>query len=450
MIRLRFQRALSLGFCLFLAPPLFADDPVAAASLDSARSMMKEGVAAFSEGDTTRARSLLEQALAQGLDSHPLRYNLGVLYYHLELYGLAREQFQKLVDTRHRGLALYNLGLIAQAEKNHLQARDYFGQVARQAEQEKLRRLARLQLEGQDTTVIFPRPWSGFLSLGMGYEHNLALLPDSAATDVSDTFNDLLLVATGPVWELGSRESRADSINLSGSAFRRHYHSEADYSNDAAQVGVSWVSRGGADTYQLGLQQSWFRVGGESREAHSTLEVRYREAGCLAIDTGRCSLRANVSWVSPSEDFAAYEGARYLLQGGYRYRWGEWRGHSRVRLELNDRQDLRQGEQFVSVSPRRQELEAGAEYLGFWPLSIGATVGLRYSDYPDAYELVAGPGLESGRRVDRRYSLSFTADYSLSANWLVSADVSYLANESSLDQYTYNNQVIQFSLDYLL
>ncbi|WP_404367892.1 hypothetical protein [Marinobacter sp.] len=404
---------------------------------------------AFNQGDLTRARLLLEQALSKGLESASLRYNLGVVYYRLELYDRSREQFRILLDTPHRDLALYNLGLISQAEEDHRQARDYFTEVAEHAEQEKLRKLALLQLEDQADTRVFPAPWSGFASLGPGYEDNLALLPDDAATDLSDTFNDGFVVAAGPLWELNGRADRADSINLSGSAFRRHYHSESDYSNDALQAAVSWVSRGRTDRYQFGLQQSWFRIGGENREFHTTLDLKYRKAGCLGVAGGRCDLGANLSLVNPSDGFEAYEGTRYFFQGGYLYQWDQWEAHSRIRLEFNDRDDLRQGDQFISVSPRRQELEAGLDFHGFGQLSVGGWLGFRYSDYPDDYELLEASGVEAGRRTEQRYSVSLRSDYALSSQWSVSAEAIYRRNDSSLEQFTYDNYITQLSLGYL-
>lgn len=409
---------------------------------------MVEGVSAFQAGDHERARVLLEQAAAAGLESSALRYNLGVVYYRLKLYQQAREQFSALLDTSHGALARYNLGLVAKAEGRADEARAHFREVAEAADKDKLRQLARLQLD--EPAPVEPAPWLGFAALGGGYEDNLSLLPETAASDLSDGFGEAILAGQGPLLTLAADTESVQSLDLSASLYRRQYANEDEFNNDAAQLGLAWTSERRDGRRQMRLKQSYFRIGDESREFHTTLELSARQHGCWADSRGsRCDLALAVSRVTPFDGFEPYEGMRYQALAAYRTRWQDWQPRLQLRLELNDREDLTAGEQFISVSPRRQEVLADMSYLGFGRLTLGAELVYRYSDYPEPYVLASSSGRESGRRVDQRYLAGVEANLALSAAWSVTAEASYRKNHSSLSQFSYGNQVTQVSLDYL-
>ncbi|MDX1634425.1 MAG: hypothetical protein R3280_07310 [Marinobacter sp.] len=445
MARLRLAQILAGLLCASALPQVLADNAVTTPEA-SPRTLMAEGVSAFQAGELERARLLLEQARDAGLKSSSLHYNLGVVYYRLSLYDQAREAFAALLGTPHADLARYNLGLVAKAAGRPAEAQTWFQAVAEEAEQDKLRRLALAQLNQPEPVTA--GPWLGFAALGGGYEDNLSLLPETAATDLSDGFGELILVAQGPLLTLDADTDSAESIDLSASFYRRQYTSEDDFNNDALQLGVGWTSERRDGQHQLRLRQSYFRIGDESREYHTTLEGSARQYGCwLQTGNGRCDLALAVSRITPFTGFEPYEGMRYLASAGYRVRLQQWQPRVQLRLEHNDRDDLASNGQFVSVSPRRQELEAGLTYLGLPRLSLGAELAYRYSDYPDAYILSPSPERKSGRRVDHRYLAGLEANLRLSAAWSVTAEASYRKNESSLKQYAYDNHVALVSLD---
>lgn len=447
MARLRLAQVLVAALCASALPRLAVADAASPASDAPPRELMAEGVAAFQAGQLVRARDLLERANAAGLDSPSLRYNLGVVYYRLAMYERSRQQFAALLDTRHRGLARYNLGLVAQADGRVDDARAWFGQVVDEAKQDKLRQLALRHLDRP--APMRPGPWLGFAAIGAGYEDNLSLLPETAASDLSDSFGELILAGQGPLLTLDADTDSAESIDLSASLYRRQYASEDDFNNDAMQLGLAWTSERREGRRQARLKRSYFRIGDQSREYHTTLELNARQYGCWQDDgIGRCDLALAVTRVTPFDGFEPYEGMRYLAAAGYRVRMGYWQPRLQLQLEHNDREDLARNGQFISVSPRRQELAAELTYLGLDRLTLGAELAYRYSDYPDPYTLSAGSGRESGRRVDHRYLVGLETNFRLSAAWSVTAEASYRKNESSLSQYSYDNQVVQFSLDY--
>ena len=84
------------------------------------RSDFEAGVDAFSEGELTKALALFEQARAVGMNTPPLLYNMGVVYFRLGRHELAESVFQELLDTPHAALARYNLGLVKLASSQQL------------------------------------------------------------------------------------------------------------------------------------------------------------------------------------------------------------------------------------------------------------------------------------------------------------------------------------------
>lgn len=451
MARLIYQSLVGLLLGVFLTSPAALGDDAYAARKKEGAFMLQAGVAAFERGDLEQAQTLLEAARASGVESSALQYNLGVLYYRIERYDLSQKAFRELLYGRHDALARYNLGLVARAQGHHLDAQQWFQQVLVTAEQPKLRRLAQIQLD-EKTIPVLPvsEPWLGFVSLGAGYETNLALRPESVASDLSDGFSEVLLAGQGPILTLGQSDRSARALHVSGNFYRRHFHSEEVFTSDAARLGLSWVSRGAADRREVGLRQSYFRLGGESREMHTSLLLEYRKSGCgpSGFD-GRCELSLIASKVRPFDGFDAYAGMRYFGQAGYRHEWKQWRASAHAALEFNEREDIAEGDQFFSVSPRRQELILQLDYRGWRPWTLGGKLGYRYSDYPDPYRVSANAEGESGRRVDHLYTVELAAEYPLSAAWSVSGTASYRYNDSSLSQYRYDNQVCQVSIDYL-
>lgn len=445
-----------LLFLLLTGPLLMVALPSLAAPGDTADTdawqLLQEGVGAFERGELAQARRLLEQARESGLESSALYYNLGVLYYRVGDYRRSRQAFRQLLGTEHEDLAGYNLGLVALAEGDEKMARVWFGQVFDTAGQEKLRRLAGRQLQILNQTQSpAPAHWLGLVALSGGYESNLALRPDSAASDLSDGFTDVLLAGRGPLLPLGAtRGSSAEAVQLSASVFRRHYHTERDFITDAAQLGVSWVSRGVAERYEIGVKQRFFREGGDSRELHTALVLEYQQDSC-ADDYlgGRCQLALEASYVRPFDGFEPYEGMRYEAVASYHHRWARWQAAGSLGLEFNRREDLAGDGQFASLSPRRQELGLELSYLGWAAWILGGGLGYRYSDYPDPYQITSDIGWESGRRVDHRYSVELTAEYFLTQSWSVVAAASHHSNDSSLHQYDYDNEVYRLGIDYL-
>ncbi|WP_339806633.1 tetratricopeptide repeat protein [uncultured Marinobacter sp.] len=451
MPRLLHLSLIGLLVGLFLMPFGALADKASATRKDDAEFLMQAGVAAFDRGDLEQARELLEAARARGLKSPSLRYNLGVLYYRIERYDLSQKAFQGLLSGRHDALARYNLGLVARARGRPLEARHWFQQVLETTEEQKLRQLAQIQLEEQPSSPLpVSEPWLRFVSLGAGYENNLALRPESVATGLSDSFSEVVLAGQGAILALGQGERSAQALHVSGSLFRRQFHSEDAFTSDAGELGLAWVSRGVEARREAGLRQSYFQLGGEPREMHTSLLLKYRRNNCRSFShNGRCDLSLIVSRVRAFDGFEGYGGMRYLARAGYRHDWKHWRASARLSLEFNAREDIAEEDQFFSVSPRRQESILKLDYRGWRSWTLGGELAYRYSDYPDPYRLSGNTEGESGRRVDHLFGVELAAEYALTAAWSVSVAAGYRNNDSSLNQYRYDNHVYQVSIDSL-
>lgn len=432
--------------CVFSASvPASQGDPA------SARDQFLAGVEAFEAGKLERARELLEAARENGFETTALHYNLGVVHYKLDNYARAEAHFGRLLDTSQRDLALYNLGLVARADDRESKARAYFRQVEQQADKDALRRLARSRLDAdraeQDKTRDRPRPsMQGLVSLSAGHEDNISRLPDTGPARISDSFSDALLALRGKPLLTGDDE-RNDALEVSLAAYRRHYHSESDYSADFGRVGVAWVRQNADQQTRIGVKQAYLRFGGESRQWQSTLEMGHELDNCLSSAPDRCHFSLEGTHVTPYSGFSSREGERYRAVASYRQRRNHWEGRLRYRAELNDRRDLETDRIFISHSPRRQGVLSELSYRGFETLSLGGEIEYRYSDYPDDFRLGS---TATGQRRDHRYALGVTSDWKPGGAFRIRAEVDYMRNESSLQRFDYDNRRVRISFRYHL
>ncbi|MFN2360004.1 MAG: tetratricopeptide repeat protein, partial [Marinobacter sp.] len=180
------------------------------------------GVEAFSNDQLPEARAHFERARASGLDTPSLLYNLGVVYFRLGRYDEAEAVFMELLDTPHAGLARYNLGLVKRAGGDEQAARQWFEQAAGPESPEKVRALARRQLEEAQPGRFDGIDASGYLAAAGGYDDNIAGTPDDASTNQSGAFADLL--ATGHL-------RMGNGVRLLGVAYARQYPDNAEFDN---------------------------------------------------------------------------------------------------------------------------------------------------------------------------------------------------------------------------
>lgn len=413
-----------------------------------AQTLFRYGIEAFERGQLQDARLYLEHAQKQGMQSASLDYNLGVVYYQLEQYELAKAQFDRLLSTNHQALATYNLGLIALKQEQSAAARAAFESVIGMEAAENLHTLAERQLsrldQVADTTVETPKDWYGFVSVAGGYEENIALFPDSARSDLEGSFAEAVLAGSGYLYGDRTAGVRGDL-----GMYLRHYLSEDEFDVDLAQANLQWQQAMGRGLFGIGGGGAWIRKGGEPQERHARLMVNYQFGGCGSFfDTQACQFKVTAVDVSTETGFEAYEGELYQLDARYRVGWNNWSGELKYRGEYNDRADFTTSTEFYSVSPQRHGLELSIAYPVWTRLELELRTGYRFSYYNDSHRLdTADGGSRTVRREDHRWRAGLRATVDLPAGFAVFTEYDYKANLSSIDRYEYTNQYALLGLE---
>lgn len=410
-----------------------------------ATSQLRAGIAAFKAGNLERAQTLLESAADLGMQSRALTYNLGVIYYKTGDLQNAERMFRQLTETRQRSLAFYNLGLIALAQEDKSGARAAFREVVDTNDADNVTRLAAAQLEKLGETAPLP-PWQALGSLAAGYEDNIGLFPDEAASTIEDSFLESVAAVSGYLYRQGKHGFR-----LQGQAYAREYDSEDEFNSQLVRLDTNWEYR--LDDYRLyagiGGDKLWY--GDKPREERARLSGGVSTPACaIAEERARCSVSARAEHVSASSRYDAYDGRHYRLDARYRARLGDWGGGLRYYLDYDDRRNLATEREYFSVSPLGQTLELSTRYYPLPDLEIGGVLGYRYSFYRTAHRLRIPEGTWIINRIDKRLSLSVNADYRINDTFSVVAGWRGLHNNSNIPRYDYERSTATLGITVLL
>lgn len=400
----------------------------------TAQDTFQQGLAAARAGDSHAALGYFERAREAGLASGALFYNLGVTHYKLGQYPQAREAFERL--TGHPGLgplAWYNLGLVALKTGDRSDALAAFRQARDRAPAGRLQRLAAgkvIELEAAEETVA--SRWAGALSLSAGRDDALQDPVEQVATETSDEFSELFALGTGVI---AGEPQNGWRLDLSAYAVRYRTFDEFDMSLFTGAV-TRMVPAGkwrleigaGGERSSLGgepyLQEGQLRLTARLPEgAGSTgYRFRYRYRDIQSLDTlydsqqgSRHDLDLEARWIG--------EAGRLALIYG---------------LEVNDREDLSAPGLFTSYSPTRNAVGVRADTdIGRWRWS--GEIEYRYSEYADPNRLADGRVID---REDARVRGAFGVDYRLTDSWQLSADYSRIDNDSTIDDYDYEQNLV--------
>lgn len=408
-----------------------------------AKAHFRAGVQAFNDGELDKARRYLESAAAQGLSSRSLRYNLGVVYYKLGLYEKAEQTFRQLIPTRQKALAYYNIGLTALARENHREAAEAFREVLASDPDDNLISLANRQLErlGPKTgRVVARKRWAGLVSVGGGYEDNVALFPDTAPENLDSSFTEALAAASYYLHGDARSGLRADL-----KAFSRQYPSEHAFDLQVVQGEAKWIQQTTPGQVSVGLGGDYIWRDRRSRERRARLMAAITSRTCPGPGS-RCQIKAEAAQVFPESEFDAYRGQMYRLDARYRIRPGKWSGELKYRVEYNDRDNLETENEFFSVSPERYGLDTDIGYSLTDKLSLKAGAGFRFSYYRTPHQLRIPEGLLTIRREDKRYTLSVGTTYRFSGRTSLSVELDRTDNNSNIDRYSYDRHAATASI----
>lgn len=389
------------------------------------------GMEAYRAGDYAVAAQSFERARANGLDRPALDYNLGSTYYRLGEYGHAADSFERLlaVDSL-RALAHYNLGLVRQQQGRHAVARYHFRAAYELTDDQRLRYLARRQVDGSSAQVERdPHDWRAYASLAAGYDDNVNFVPTDVPTYRGDQYAETYLSGSGVF-----SGTRTDGFSAHASLYALKFEQESE--NDYNQLWL--LARRNA---RLGAWQTY--AGGFASQDYLDGD-RYQRGVGVEAGASR-ALRANryLNLRYVFEDLDSLD-SRYDYLAGQRqelraeYAVYEDRGslHFAYELELNDRRDT----PLESYSPIRHSLHAYVRQDLNADWRVRADASYRLSDYPDA------PRLD---RQDRRWRTRLSASRAITKDWRVRGQWEYVSNESNDPVRDYERNVYSLQLEWL-
>lgn len=411
--------------------------PVPGHAAGEADAAFDAGIHASRAGKDREALQQFQRAQAAGLDTPVLHYNLGVTHYRLGNYTAARSSFQRL--TRHETLAAlahYNLGLVAYRLRENDEAHRQFLLAHRLTKDPKLRHLTRQQIAQLAPDAPDGPRWSATVSAGAGYDDNLLVQETGGATSTGDQFLELYLGGTGTV-----HGTQRDGIKLHGSAYLVEYLDQDAFSmsflrGSGARVKelARWRAEAGGELELSTLgDRDYIRAlsaqisGKRVIAAATTLELRYRFSDVRARDS-------IFSYLDGYQQRLSIEGYRWQPQGWLR---------GRALVEVNDRNDLRDGSVFTSFSPTRTGIRAeyGRYFAGNWEVS--GTLSLMSSRYRDADLLADGSRV---RRGDEQFQIGLSVARNLDQRWQIGADYQHYDNDSNLPVYDYKRSLYALRL----
>ena len=420
----------SLVFCVVTGRAARAATP--------AEQAFEQGVQAFRAGNYQGALKSFLDALAEGIDTPGLRYDLGATYYRLGRYAEAEREFQALArDPGWAPLAYYNLGLTAQRMGRERQATEHFEQAHGATTDPNLRALAATALERLGRAA--PRT-SALVSVAGGYDSNVTLSQDAAtvgASHQSDSFVETLAAASR-----GLTENTARGWVAHGGLVVRKYRDLHQFDLAALRAGLSYETDSGRLQTSVGGYVDTVYIGGNRLERVAMVDAQVR-----GLDAGReLRGRYQLERIAGGGGFEYLDGWRQRLSADAGFALGSAFLRAGYQLELNNRRDLQQGADFFSASPTRHSLFAtvALRELGGWqPDARGEYRVSRYND-PNRQN-----GLEVTRK-DHRYGFALRASRPLSAAWRAFVDTSYYRDESNLDTYDYSRYQLMVGIEAVL
>ncbi len=375
-----------------------------------ARALFTEGRAAFERQDYANALSFFEAAIAARLDGPAVHYNMGVAAFRLQQYDKAQAAFREAARTPSMAaLAHYNLGLIARAEHDERAAKVEFNRALQFAQDERVRALARTQLK-LPTSPPRPKTWAAFASAGIGYDDNVALMPEGSSLGFAreaDVYSDVLMVASlraASAWRVDGdlnylNFADLDSFDQIGLGASARYRFEiADWQTDVGvRLALTFV-----DQHRVELRQSQFIQASRSLSQAWSIRSRYR-----------------LSLIDGTAQYEGLDGVRHDLSARVLYAASNWGTSLGYFFEVADH-DAR------SLSAIRHQLLADAVYslATFW--NLRGSLSYRRSEYDD-----------SAAGSENRLELMAAAERSVGERWTFVMQYFVTDSAASTPQYDY-------------
>lgn len=401
-----------------------------------------EATDAFSSGDYQFALRLY-QAKYEQVPSMGTLYNIAVCHYKLGNLNDAEAAFSQ-VAADSDDLALYNLALVEAKLGKKDKARERFLTLSELAESEDIALLAFKQYQSLTLSTSTNKKsdqgrWLNHVSIGLGYDDSAVSVVDESNSSEGDNYSELLVSTT---WKNTSNK-------FDVSYFKSQYFSLSQYDVGFLSLGYSrMVSQGTKNNWELRASVDEITLGGRNylRNYHAMISKDIMLSGNADV---KLKYRFTMA-ESLNNNFNATEGETHRIQLSLNQALAESFFELRYRYEQSDLDDARSHDDlgrlntFTSYSAVRHGVSLAWFYaLGGWQLS--AEVGLRESEYND-------PNLLSDDRVilreDTRLNYQAELAYMLNASWLMSFSAEAYDNQSTVDNYDYDQRSLSFTLSW--
>lgn len=441
---MKFGAQLKSGFisafflaCIFLSP-------FAHAAGSEAQAAFSSGVSLFQKGHYAQARAAFETALAKGLKTPVLFYDLGATEFKLGNLRAAKAHFQRISgDPRFGQYARYNLGLIAKREGNITAARKHFSQVDSHATDPSLRELAHKQLSQLGAAKKIPHA-VGFLELESGYDSNVILRRLASTVTPSRQGSALYGILAGGAGVVHG--SWSHGLQLAGSVFYRGFTAVGGYDQLLVQAGPKYRFGWGGWKWETAAKLSYFRFGGATLE--TTAGARARASHALGAK-GTISFRGGVARAHGGSQYGYLTGNVYFVGAKGKWKFDSTSFSVGYDHQVERRNDLRTGTQFFSVSPT-SDLVSGAfdwRFMKNWSAGIHASYShARYRD-PDVY--TQNTTLVTVRRIDKYSSIGLSLKRDFSNALYLEFSAEHDNNNSTVSRYSYAQNVYLLRVSYL-
>lgn len=407
---------------------------VATASANAGKENFDHGIKAAAAGDYAAALQYFKKAQQAGLDTPALKYNFGVSYYKLGQYESARKFFLELTNVpTFEQLAYFNLGLVANKQKDEAAAIRWFQRAYRDLSSEKIRKLSAVALDRLGVTARktrrSPPGWMGVVSSSLAYDSNVLLANNDLVGVTSESDTAVNFSTFAGRWLKGNMNN---GVRMTLGAHMRKYSKLSQ--NDDGQLGAVVLRYDRLGDWKMRLGGSWDEIYFNGSEYQRIISADVRGRKDLS-KSNQLRLRYKLSRILATD--AVFD---YLDGWSQQFRVGLRQQHELVKtryyyqLELNNRQD-RYGTSlpFTSYSPTRHTLRA----TGWWTLNNQWNARLdarfRYSDYNKANIRLVGGNNTNEHREDSQVRLSARISRLFEKRWDVHAQYSFTRNDSTID-----------------
>ena len=406
-----------------------------------------QGIKAAKSGDYRAALAQFQKAKNAGLDNLALQYNFGVTYYKLGKFEKAKKAISGLTGTdKYEQLAYYNLGLIANKQKDKAASIAWFQRAFRTGKSDKVKILSREALKRLGATPRSmqkaKKKWTGLLSASFASDSNVTLVNEDLAGTTSQSDTSMILSAYGANWLTGGRDGGA-RLFLRG--YLQNYSSQTTYNYAQFGAGVARYDRLASWYTRVGGLWDETNLGGSSYQRILSAEVRGRKY--LSKDS-QLRLRYKFSQVDVTDPVYEYlGGTRQQVRMGMRTRMKNSRYRAYYQLELNDRDDFENPAGttylFKSYSPTRHTIRVTAwwDISSIWKLRLDGRH--RISQYNDD-NILASSATEN--RKDTQTRLSARLSKQLAKNTQLEVKYTVTNNDSSIDSESYDRSLVMLGL----